>query len=132
MSKNNIKTPGIKNINFSDDSQEISETSDSRDFHLDNLVEEILDFYGYPHSSQSCVSKEEKIMWIYGAFAVKYALSVCKHIWEPFYKTKKAEEMAPVVCRDFFEEFNHHIIPTENDLKNKGVLEALKVGSLIS
>lgn len=119
--KKEIKTPGLKDLSLSEDN----------DVYYNNLVEEILCFYGYPPSSSSCTNQQEKIMWVYGIFAVKYGLAACKNLWEEKYKKEDAESLAAEVCRGFFEEFKHHLIPTESDLKDREVLDALKSGSVI-
>jgi hypothetical protein len=101
------------------------------DLSLRNLIQEILIFYGYPASVSSCISKEEKAMWVYGYFAVKFGLNTCKPVWENRYKNIEDKELALDVCESFFNSVGHHIIPTEQDLKNTEVMSSLKSGSVV-
>jgi len=125
MKKNNVARIAIKknrNINVS--------SNNSEDLNLENLIEEILVFYGYPHNSESCYSESEKIMWAFAYFAAKISLPSCAYLWKEKYRSQPVSELVPILCEQFFNDMGHHIIPTEKDLKNKDTMNKLKSGAI--
>ena len=96
-----------------------------------SLIWDILDLYGYPFSSESCLCKQEKIMYFYGLMAVVYALK------RDYDLTEKSlgqdhEYRAEFFCKSYFETFGHHAIPTEEETKIENVYEMLKTGESLS
>ena len=97
------------------------------DYKITLLTQSILSFYGYPSTIKSCISKEEKIMFAYGFFAVRSGISSAKNLALNLSNPCDEEEVENF-CRSFFDEYGHHIIPSELDTIETDVMKSLKLG----
>lgn len=94
---------------------------------IKQAVYEILDFYGYPPTSEGCLNKQEKIMHIFGL------MSAIQSLQRDQILTNKSLEldssvMAEFFCRNYYEKYGHHVIPTEEETQDPDVFKLLKVG----
>jgi len=117
---NNAKTKFIIKAN--------KDLSQPKDLNFDNFFQEILSYYGYPSTASSCRTKEEKIMYAYAFFAAKMSLNQSKRLWKESYASEKVSEFVDIFCEQFYNEFGHHVIPSELDVKNNSVFNMLKIG----
>ena len=99
---------------------------------LDNLnhkkiITGILELYGYPHSSESCMNKQEKVMFVFGLMAVTQGLQRANELTSSFLEAGKYDDVE-ILCRQYYETYGHHIIPTENELEAPEIFSLLKTG----
>lgn len=92
-----------------------------------HMVYEVLDYYGYPPSSEGCLNKQEKIMHVFGLMAVLQSLNRDEDLTNETL-SKESEEVADFFCRKYYEKYGHHVIPSEEETKNPDIFKILKVG----
>ena len=89
------------------------------------ILVEILDLYGYPVSTDSCLNKQERVMHVFGLMAAFQALGADSELLENYEKDGDVE----TICRKFYERHGHHIIPNEDEMQTAGAFNLLKLGT---
>ena len=89
------------------------------------ILMEVLDLYGYPVSTDSCLNKQERVMHVFGLMAAFQALGADSELLDDYEKDKDVE----AICRKFYERHGHHIIPNEDEMENAGAFNLLKLGT---
>ena len=92
------------------------------------IISDILDLYGYPISSESCISKQEKIMHVFGMMAVFQGLQKNNDLLYSFLSKEDVLD-AESLCRLYFKRNGYHIIPTESEIEDPKVFNLLKTGT---
>lgn len=96
-----------------------------------DLIEDTLDYFGYPYNSDSCMNKTEKIMYVYGMIAVINSLSREELLTTETLK-KPLSEQVEYFCKSYYEKHGYHVIPDDTDLKLPEVYSLLKTGDSIN
>ena len=98
--------------------------TDTLESHSKNILTwEILEIYGYPQTAEACLSKSEKLMYVYGYSCVLFAIK--KHDVAAK-KSMNGEMTAMEFCKDYYEKYGYHAIPTEQEIEETTALPLLK------
>ena len=92
------------------------------------IISEILDLYGYPTSADSCITKQEKIMHVYGMMAVFQGLHRAGELTEKLITSNKNNRIE-IFCREYYKKYGYHVIPTDQEATTTEVFDLLKIGT---
>ena len=90
------------------------------------MISSVLELYGYPLSSEGCITKQEKIMYVFGLMAVSQGLQRAESITTKFIQGDLDD--IELLCREYYDTYGHHIIPTDKEVASAEVFSLLKTG----
>jgi len=90
------------------------------------IISSILELYGYPISSESCITKQEKIMYVFGLMAVSQGLQRVESLTVRLIEGELTD--VELLCREYYDVYGHHIIPTDKEVESPEVFSLLKTG----
>ena len=74
------------------------------------IIMEILESYGYPQTSESCMNKSDKIMYIVALMSALQALQRDDYLTNIMVESDCKERVFKFL-KSYFEKFGHHAIP---------------------
>ena len=92
------------------------------------IICDILDLYGYPISSESCISKQEKIMHVFGLMATVQGLNRDSDLTSYFFFKEEIENSTELFCEEYYNRYGHHVIPNDTECEAAEVFQLLKTG----
>ena len=91
------------------------------------IIMEILEAYGYPETSDSCMNKSEKIMYVVALMSTIQSLQRDEELTNELLNSLKKDKTF-LFLEKYYEKFGHHAIPSEDEMESPDVLALLKTG----
>lgn len=88
-----------------------------------SFVLDCADIFGVPSTSETCVSKKDRLLFAYGLMSITSAMRRLDYVWKPMHNKVDPKDAAWEFCRRFHDKFGEMVVtsPTPGEPSHRGL-----------